>query len=258
MKNTSHSDTRWTVVSEPWYKGKTRFVDAVCSCGTKRPVRLYAIQLGRSLSCGCITRSRKDCQPWGEKRSWSANKKRAHKIHQKMMERCYSVSAISYPRYGALGVTVCDRWRESFQNFWEDMGEPLPHESLDRIDNAAGYSPENCKWSTVLEQANNKKNNIYITRDGVTKTLPQWCREISVTYKTVWHRVTNLGWDIEEALTTPIRHTDERGELDAEKVREIRRRFTGKRGEMKELGREFGVTGTMISYVLSRKSWAHV
>ena len=73
-----------------------------------------------------------------------------------MIQRCTNPNAINYERYGALGVTVCQRWRK-FANFLEDMGERPANRTLDRINNDIGYCPENCRWATNLEQRHNRR-----------------------------------------------------------------------------------------------------
>jgi len=79
-----------------------------------------------------------------------------------MKQRCYNHNNAAYVNYGARGIEVCDRWRGSFLNFLEDMGEMPKGLSLDRIDNDSNYSPENCRWATASQQVNNRrvlKNN---------------------------------------------------------------------------------------------------
>lgn len=119
-----------------------------------------------------------------------------------MKERCTNPNDKSFYRYGGRGITVCDRW-QSFDNFYKDMGEPptLKH-SIDRINVNGDYKPNNCRWATTKEQANNTRSNTYFTIDNRTQSLKMWCDEKGVNYKRVWSRIRQLGWTLEKALTT--------------------------------------------------------
>jgi hypothetical protein len=121
-----------------------------------------------------------------------------------MKRRCYRVGDIRYSQYGARGIVVCDRWRESFMAFISDMGYP-PSEShtLDRVDNDGNYEPGNCRWATVLEQANNRGDNHFLEHDGKRMTVTQWARETGLQDKTIFARLY-AGWPINSALTTPV------------------------------------------------------
>ena len=87
-----------------------------------------------------------------------------YKIWCKMIERCENPRAINYERYGGRGITICESWRSNFLNFYADMGvRPSSAHSLERRNNLIGYSKENCAWATVLEQSNNKRNNVLVS-----------------------------------------------------------------------------------------------
>jgi hypothetical protein len=119
-----------------------------------------------------------------------------------MKSRCNNQNNREYKRYGARGITYCKRW-EFFENFLEDMGEkPSLDHSIERIDFNGNYEPSNTKWGTQIEQANNKRNNRYITHMGLTKTLSEWGRLSPVTGKTLGKRLKR-GWGMTQALAFP-------------------------------------------------------
>lgn len=122
-----------------------------------------------------------------------------YKSWQMMKERCYTKNVESYHRYGGRGITVCDRWHNSFKNFLKDMGERPAGHSIERIDNNGNYEPSNCRWATRQEQASNRRSNRNFTLNGETKTLKRWSDFYGRRYKTVWARV-NVGYSIEKAL----------------------------------------------------------
>jgi hypothetical protein len=96
---------------------------------------------------------------------------------------------------------VCDRWKQSFENFLEDMGERPPNTTMDRIDNSKGYFKENCRWASPKEQAINRNNTRFYTIDGVTKCLKEWTEQYNINYLVVFKRLKR-GWKIMRSLTT--------------------------------------------------------
>lgn len=108
-----------------------------------------------------------------------------YKRWAEMKRRCYAKSAANYPSYGGRGITVCDRWRNSFKAFLEDMGEIPEGMTLDRIDNNGPYCKENCRWATDVQQARNTRRNVSLTVNGVTKNMKTWCSELGLKYATV-------------------------------------------------------------------------
>ncbi len=106
-----------------------------------------------------------------------------------MLSRCYYERDKEYARYGERGISVCDRWRESFQSFLEDMGgKPSPKHSLDRIDNDGHYEPGNCRWATPSEQASNRRNAVRITLSGVSLPIREWSARTGIKYQTIYAR----------------------------------------------------------------------
>lgn len=119
-----------------------------------------------------------------------------------MRRRCRSKNRQGWKDYGGRGVTVCDRW-QSFPDFLADMGLcPGKGYSIDRKNNEGNYEPGNCKWSTVKEQANNRRSNNLITAFGKTQTATQWCEEYDLPNSTFYNRLRR-GWGPERALTSP-------------------------------------------------------
>ena len=113
-----------------------------------------------------------------------------------MRQRCLNKKCRQYNNYGGRGIQVCDKWRNSYDAFVDDMREcPGLGYSIDRIDNEKGYFPENCRWATLVEQHNNERRNIRITYNGITKTCTEWARTFSILPDTLLHRIRRLPLD---------------------------------------------------------------
>lgn len=126
--------------------------------------------------------------------------KRIRNIWYSMKERVLNPKSISFPRYGARGITICERWM-NLENFYADVVIGCaPGLSLDRIDNDGNYCPENVKWSNRKEQANNRRSSRLFTINGTTKTLAQWIESAPVKSSLVRQRFYVMGWPIERAL----------------------------------------------------------
>src|SRR6202007_3105329 len=108
-----------------------------------------------------------------------------YKIYVAMLDRCYKPHHHAYARYGGRGIDVSERWRQSFFNFLEDMGNQPPGLTLERKNNDLGYSKENCRWASRIEQAHNRSNSITVTIDGISKNLAEWCRLLKIDEGTV-------------------------------------------------------------------------
>lgn len=119
-----------------------------------------------------------------------------------MMFRCYNPKAKFYSSYGGRGIVVVERWH-IFENFVKDMGKRPKGLSLDRINNDGPYSPENCRWATLSQQARNRRSVPMYSHNGQTKTLIEWTSELRLEHKTIWNRI-NVGWTFEKAISFPI------------------------------------------------------
>lgn len=119
--------------------------------------------------------------------------------------RCTNPEARDYVRYGARGIKFCDRWRESFDHFLEDMGpKPKPSLTLDRIDNDGNYEPGNCRWATCRQQANNRRNSRIFEFRGRQMTSSEIAEIAGIAQTTFFMRVEHYGWDVDEAATWPV------------------------------------------------------
>ena len=146
---------------------------------------------------------------------------RLSSIFRTMKKRCYYSKHICYHNYGARGIKLCEEWNnrdivrisgirytKGYLNFkkWALENGYQDNLTIDRIDVNADYSPSNCRWVTQKEQANNRRNNIYVLYKGKTQTLKQWCEELHLPYGTIKDRVSKLKWEYKKALETPIKN----------------------------------------------------
>ncbi len=167
--------------------------ECLCKCGNTIKVKANSLKTGNTKSCGCRLK------PHG--RSGTPE----HNAWLSMLKRCYTDTTASFSIYGARGIKVCERWRESFVNFFADMGpRPSSQHSLDRIDNNGDYEPQNCRWATRSEQMINRRMTPLITHDGLTLSAAEWSSRTGLCRKIISLRIRK-GWTVHDALTTPLR-----------------------------------------------------
>jgi hypothetical protein len=171
-----------------------------CDCGNDHEVIASNLTRGHVASCGCATNRRRSGGLIEVRfMSGADGERRLYRSWDAMLGRCNDPAMPSYKRYGARGVTVCQRWAESFYSFAADMGERPPGTTLDRIDNAKGYEPGNCRWATHKEQQRNRSNNLVVTYRGSTGPLAQICEQFGGRYSRVYQRLRK-GLSIEAAM----------------------------------------------------------
>lgn len=188
-----------------------------CDCGSNPfTLRNDALTSGVQVSCGCFHRENH------LKHGLSLHP--LFNVHKKMIGRCADPQNKSFHRYGARGITVCERWLK-VENFVADMEATYhPGLTIERIDNDLGYCPENCKWATYSEQADNRSTGRYITFNGKTQSLNRWAKEMGINEGTLRSRLDDSGWSIEQALTAPTLTASESGKIG------LRSRWGDKRG----------------------------
>lgn len=172
---------RLIVVSKCTYKKNNKSVwKCLCNCGKTTFVVTDKLTTGRTKSCGCL---QQECRnKIGERtKTHGLSKTKTYKTWLGMRERCNNKNHHEYLNYGGRGIKVCKRW-DSYINFLNDMGEKEEGMSLDRINVNGNYEPTNCKWSTWIEQCNNKRNNRHVFINGNRYTWAEAARKLNMTW----------------------------------------------------------------------------
>lgn len=165
----------------------------LCDCGNTHIVSTSGLRSGDVKSCGCWSKVFPHNLKHGMKHTTEYN------IYQSILARCNNVKQGSYFNYGGRGIKVL--WN-SFEEFYEDMGPRPEGLTIERIDNDGHYYKDNCRWATRVEQANNRRNSIFIEYNGIIKTIRGWCDELGTQYKTVYQRYyRNNNASFEELFT---------------------------------------------------------
>lgn len=168
-----------------------------CACGKKTEVYYNNIRRGNTLSCGCLHSERTSATSSTHRMS----KTRIYGSWQKLISRCEYEDDRNYKNYGGRWISVCKRWRNSFENFLKDIGpRPSRRHSLDRINNDGNYEPSNVRWATQLQQSRNRRSVRLATIGGVTKTVPEWCEFYGTNHRNVRMRLKG-GYSMKEAVS---------------------------------------------------------
>lgn len=192
---------RLTVLREDEHRTKDGKVAWICQCecGTEKSVTSDSLRTGKTVSCGCYARSLLTARNTIHGQSRSPE----YTSWQGMHDRCERTTSTIYRYYGGRGIKVCPEW-STFERFYSDMGpKPSPKHSIDRIDANGPYSPENCRWATVIEQKRNTRRNRFLTHAGMTLTLAEWSERTGIGYMTLRQRL-RIGWTLERAITEPV------------------------------------------------------
>lgn len=159
-----------------------------CECGVES-VKVGKLLLnGHCRSCGCGERENRINNVTRDAHHLSNT--RLYNIWCAMKQRCYYSENNEFHNYGGRGVEVCEEWRDDFLTFkmWSEQNGYKDNLSIDRIDVNGNYEPSNCKWSTSKEQARNRRETLYLTVNGETKSLIEWCEIVGLDYGTAYYR----------------------------------------------------------------------
>lgn len=194
--------SRLTAIGSTVVDGKRLFL---CECGQSKLIRAAHVIRGATQSCGCLL---------AESVKRQRNTNTHHLSHtpeyrswRMMNQRCYEPSLDAYPWYGGKGITVCDRWRNSFETFLSDMGvKPSPRHTIDRIDVTGHYEPSNCRWTDAKSQAINRTSTRWVSFGNSTRNMSEWAKLVGLSTAAIRYRLRH-GWSLEDALFTPAGNT---------------------------------------------------
>jgi len=179
-------------------KKPLRYARFKCFCGKEFTSSIKNVK-SNGISCGCQKRKARI-----HGHAASVGRKSEYNTWQNMKKRCFRKSNAQFKDYGGRGISVCDRWLNSFENFFSDMGlKPTPTHSIERIDNNGNYEPSNCRWATKQDQSRNTRRNVIIEYNGIKMTRTDWAKKFGLNTHILRKRI-ECGWSIEDALTKPV------------------------------------------------------
>ncbi|MFA6851468.1 MAG: hypothetical protein WCS30_14090 [Selenomonadaceae bacterium] len=208
-----------------------------CDCGNEKNIANYSLISGNSKSCGCGCLNIKH----------GMSNTRINSIWFNMRQRCNNPHNNAYKYYGKRGISVCEEWLD-FGNFykWSMNNGYQENLTIDRKNNSLGYSPNNCRWTTLKVQANNTRKNVWIEYKGQNKTISQWSEITGLARCLISYRRTH-GWSIEKILLTPARKS--RIIIDLESFQE--QLALGK--TIRQTCKDYGITRATYDYNLKSK-----
>ena len=171
---------------------------------------------------------------------------RLGRIYHNMKTRCTNPNYDKYQYYGGKGIKICDEWMNSWYAFldWAEANGYREDLTLDRIDVNGDYSPENCRWVSRKEQANNRSSNKQLTFNGQTKTLQEWAEYTGIDANTIGQRLRS-GWNVERALTECNHNTNHQYMVT----------FNGQTKRISEWAKELGINYNTLHNRISYRHW---
>lgn len=186
--------------------GRKTFWDCICDCGKTKTVRSDSLK-SKVRSCGCL-KEEQDRINLTKNHRHKQSGKHLYNVWMNMKMRCYNTTDGAYERYGGRGIDVCDEWKNSFDAFMEwALGNGYDDNlSIERIDVNKGYSPDNCTWIKLKEQAINRRSTVWVEYQGERLNLKQWSEKLGINYGTLNSRYNRSGMRPPE-LFEPVKTT---------------------------------------------------
>lgn len=229
---------RWFVIGRSSEIGNSGQVlwSCKCECGTVRDVQSDSLINGRSQSCGCLNQELRTTHGMSNSPEYVA--------WANIKTRCYNPSSENYQYYGGRGIQMCDRWLNSFENFYADMGtRPSNLHSIERDNTNGDYEPNNCKWATWGEQANNRRNNVLVNFEDKNLTRAQAANSLGMSKETFHSRVAK-GMSVEEIAAAPVNSYQHRTFT-----------FNGETGNLAFWSSKTGISADTLRYRLVVAQW---
>lgn len=191
--------------------GGNRYTQWLCRCECDNQVvsRTAYIKNGNTKSCGCLIslKAKQHIKTLNRQQiTHNGSNDRLYSIWVNMKHRCNNPNDPRYCDYGGRGISVCDEWIHSYENFrdWSISNGYSEYLSIDRIDVNGNYEASNCRWTTNKEQQNNMRSNRLLTYNGETHTVSEWSDITGINKSTISKRINRSGWSTEKALTTMV------------------------------------------------------
>lgn len=188
-----------TVIARAENKDRSAMWICKCDCGKikENPVCGWSLKSGKTRSCGCLYKGSKK----GRVITHGKTNTELYRRYCHIIDRCYCESHTAYKNYGGRGIKVCDEWRNDFNAFYEwALSNGFSKElTIDRVDVNGSYCPENCRWVSMKEQCNNRRNTVKITIKGQTKSVSEWAELNNLDRTTLKWRLKH-GWKEEDLL----------------------------------------------------------
>ncbi len=192
---------RLVVLSFNHRQGKYYYWLCKCDCGTEKLVAGGCLRGGNSKSCGCLQR---ETRVFANTTHGMSHTKE-HDTWCDIKKRCGNPNNSHYESYGGRGIKVCDRWRESFENFYADMGSCPKGFSIERVNVNGNYEPSNCKWISMKDQMKNLQKSRYLEYNGKRMIMADWARDFGIRPNDIAYRLKKQSFEsLARYYTSPL------------------------------------------------------